>query len=58
MHLPQHYLICLSGRENKEMKMKQAKVSVETAREVSSDKTLRNKAERERWVTPVRCCLS
>uniref|UniRef100_A0A6B0VFW6 1-phosphatidylinositol 4,5-bisphosphate phosphodiesterase n=3 Tax=Ixodes ricinus TaxID=34613 RepID=A0A6B0VFW6_IXORI len=35
-------------RENKEMKMKQAKVSVETAREVSSDKTLRNKAERER----------
>ncbi|KAK8783629.1 hypothetical protein V5799_010005 [Amblyomma americanum] len=35
-------------RENKEMKTKQAKVSVETAREVSSDKTLRNKAERER----------
>lgn len=35
-------------RENKEMKAKQAKVSVETAREVSSDKTLRNKAERER----------
>ncbi|KAH9359665.1 hypothetical protein HPB48_012813 [Haemaphysalis longicornis] len=30
------------------MKAKQAKVSVETAREVSSDKTLRNKAERER----------
>ncbi|KAG8201636.1 hypothetical protein JTE90_012705 [Oedothorax gibbosus] len=35
-------------RENKEMKGKQAKVSVETAREVASDKTLRNKAERER----------
>lgn len=35
-------------RENKEMKGKQAKISVETAREVASDKTLRNKAERER----------
>ncbi|XP_076353966.1 1-phosphatidylinositol 4,5-bisphosphate phosphodiesterase-like [Tachypleus tridentatus] len=35
-------------RESKEMKSRQAKVSVETAKEVSSDKTLRNKAERER----------
>ena len=35
-------------RENKEMKGKQAKISVETAKEVSMDKTLRNKAERER----------
>lgn len=35
-------------RENKEMKARQAKVSVETAKEVSQDKTLRNKAERER----------
>ncbi|RWS29944.1 1-phosphatidylinositol 4:5-bisphosphate phosphodiesterase-like protein, partial [Leptotrombidium deliense] len=35
-------------RENKEMKGRQAKVSVETAKEVSQDKTLRNKAERER----------
>lgn len=35
-------------RENKEMKGKQAKISVETAKEVSNDKTLRNKAERER----------
>ena len=34
--------------ENKAMKTKQARVSVETAREVSGDKTLRNKAERER----------
>ncbi|XP_022689659.1 1-phosphatidylinositol 4,5-bisphosphate phosphodiesterase-like isoform X2 [Varroa jacobsoni] len=34
--------------ENKIMKAKQARVSVETAREVSGDKTLRNKAERER----------
>ena len=35
-------------RENKEMKTRQAKVSVETAKEVANDKTLRNKAERER----------
>jgi len=35
-------------RESKEMKTKQAKISVETAKEVSNDKTLRNKAERER----------
>ncbi|XP_074593027.1 no receptor potential A [Brevipalpus obovatus] len=35
-------------RENKEMKARQAKISVETAKEVSQDKTLRNKAERER----------
>ncbi|RWS01465.1 1-phosphatidylinositol 4:5-bisphosphate phosphodiesterase-like protein, partial [Dinothrombium tinctorium] len=35
-------------RENKEMKGRQAKISVETAKEVSQDKTLRNKAERER----------
>ena len=35
-------------KENKEMKGKQAKISVETAKEVSMDKTLRNKAERER----------
>ncbi|KAM7289881.1 hypothetical protein ISCGN_030009 [Ixodes scapularis] len=41
-------IVGVPAKENKEMKMKQAKVSVETAREVSSDKTLRNKAERER----------
>lgn len=35
-------------RENKEMKGRQAKTSVETAKEVTGDKTLRNKAERER----------
>ena len=35
-------------RENKEMKTKQAKISVDTAKEVSNDKTLRNKAEKER----------
>ncbi|GFU32301.1 1-phosphatidylinositol 4,5-bisphosphate phosphodiesterase beta-4 [Nephila pilipes] len=34
--------------DNKEMKAKQAKVSVETAKEVANDRTLRNKADRER----------
>ncbi|GAB6030959.1 hypothetical protein CHUAL_007783 [Chamberlinius hualienensis] len=35
-------------KENKEMKSYQAKSSVETAKEVASDKTLRNKAEKDR----------
>lgn len=30
------------------MKARQAKISVETSKEVSSDRTLRNKAEKER----------
>ncbi|KFM65272.1 1-phosphatidylinositol-4,5-bisphosphate phosphodiesterase, partial [Stegodyphus mimosarum] len=34
--------------ENKEMKARQAKISMETAKEVNNDRTLRNKAERER----------
>lgn len=49
------YLYLLFCRENKEMKGKQAKVSVETAREVASDKTLRNKAERERYLFFFKC---
>lgn len=35
-------------RENKELKARQAKVSVDTAKEVAQDKTLRNKAEKDR----------
>lgn len=42
------HLESIFDRENKEMKTKQAKISVETAKEVSNDKTLRNKAEKER----------
>ncbi|XP_054713713.1 1-phosphatidylinositol 4,5-bisphosphate phosphodiesterase-like [Uloborus diversus] len=34
--------------ENKEMKTRQAKISVETAKEVASDRTLKTKADRER----------
>lgn len=43
------FLICVSfSRENKEMKANQAKVAVESAKEVAADKTLRNKADRDR----------
>ncbi|XP_043243202.1 1-phosphatidylinositol 4,5-bisphosphate phosphodiesterase-like isoform X2 [Amphibalanus amphitrite] len=35
-------------RENKELKARQAKISVDTAKEVAQDKTLRNKAEKDR----------
>lgn len=42
------HLETMFERENKEMKAKQAKVSVDTAKEVANDKTLRNKAEKER----------
>lgn len=35
-------------RENKDLKTRQAKMAVETAKEVAADKTLRNKAEKER----------
>ena len=35
-------------RENKDLKTKQAKVAGETAKEGTNDKTLRNKAEKER----------
>lgn len=42
------HLETLFEKENKEMKAKQAKISVETAKEVANDKTLRNKAEKER----------
>ncbi|XP_046642966.1 1-phosphatidylinositol 4,5-bisphosphate phosphodiesterase-like isoform X1 [Daphnia pulicaria] len=35
-------------KENKDLKSRQAKMAVETAKEVAADKTLRNKAEKER----------
>lgn len=42
------YFVFMLSRESKEMRSNQAKVSVETAKEVTNDKTLRNKAEKER----------
>ncbi|CAG0883048.1 unnamed protein product [Cyprideis torosa] len=35
-------------RENKELRKKQARISVETSKEISNDKTIRNKADKER----------
>uniref|UniRef100_A0A3Q3LYR3 1-phosphatidylinositol 4,5-bisphosphate phosphodiesterase n=1 Tax=Mastacembelus armatus TaxID=205130 RepID=A0A3Q3LYR3_9TELE len=37
--------------ERKEMRANQAKVSMENSKAISQDKTIKNKAERERWVT-------
>lgn len=42
------HLEAMFEKENKELKTKQAKLSIETAKEVSNDKTLRNRAEKER----------
>uniref|UniRef100_A0A7N9ARI0 1-phosphatidylinositol 4,5-bisphosphate phosphodiesterase n=1 Tax=Mastacembelus armatus TaxID=205130 RepID=A0A7N9ARI0_9TELE len=38
-------------RQSKEMRANQAKVSMENSKAISQDKTIKNKAERERWVT-------
>uniref|UniRef100_A0A8C8M357 1-phosphatidylinositol 4,5-bisphosphate phosphodiesterase n=1 Tax=Oncorhynchus tshawytscha TaxID=74940 RepID=A0A8C8M357_ONCTS len=40
--------------ERKEMRANQAKTSMENSKAISQDKTIKNKAERERWVTL--CC--
>jgi phosphatidylinositol phospholipase C, beta len=49
LSIGQHNVHChFHCRENKELKTKQAKMAVETAKEVANDKTLRNKAEKER----------
>ena len=37
-------------REKKELKARQAKMSMETCKQVMSDKTIKNKAERDRFV--------
>jgi phosphatidylinositol phospholipase C beta len=47
-HGIQFHLIVFICRESKDMRTKQAKISVETAKEVTNDKTLRNKAEKDR----------
>lgn len=40
------------------MRANQAKMSMENSKAISQDKTIKNKAERERWVTRVQCmCL-
>ena len=37
-------------RDNKDLKARQAKVSMDASKTVASDKTIKNKAERERYV--------
>ena len=39
-----------NSRDNKEIKALQAKQSVESSKSVMSDKSIKNKAERERYV--------
>ena len=43
----------LRGRENKEMKAQQAKSSVDQGKGVRSDKSIKNKAERDRYVITI-----
>uniref|UniRef100_A0A674AAZ5 1-phosphatidylinositol 4,5-bisphosphate phosphodiesterase n=1 Tax=Salmo trutta TaxID=8032 RepID=A0A674AAZ5_SALTR len=38
-------------RQSKDMRANQAKTSMENSKAISQDKTIKNKAERERWVT-------
>jgi len=40
---------CLCDRERKELKAKQAKHSMESVKSVMADKSVKNKAERDRY---------
>lgn len=44
-------------RQSKEMRANQAKMSMENSKAISQDKTIKNKAERERWVTHTVYCI-
>ena len=44
------YLLVARRRQSKEMRANQAKMSMENSKAISQDKTIKNKAERERWV--------
>lgn len=41
-------VFCLIDRQSKEMKANQAKTSMENSKAISQDKSIKNKAERER----------
>uniref|UniRef100_A0A8C7JNK3 Phosphoinositide phospholipase C n=1 Tax=Oncorhynchus kisutch TaxID=8019 RepID=A0A8C7JNK3_ONCKI len=45
-------------RQSKEMRANQAKTSMENSKAISQDKTIKNKAERERWVTLPRSLIT
>lgn len=42
-------------RQSKEMRANQAKMSMENSKAISQDKSIKNKAERERWVARALC---
>jgi len=44
-----HCVCCLCDRERKELKAKQAKHSMESVKSVMADKSVKNKAERDRY---------
>ena len=44
------FVFILIHRESKEMRAHQAKISMENSKAISQDKSIKNKAERERWV--------
>lgn len=47
---------CLANyRQSKEMRANQAKMSMENSKAISQDKSIKNKAERERWVARALC---
>ena len=43
--------LCCVVRDKKDLKARQAKMSMETCKQVMSDKTIKNKAERDRFVS-------
>lgn len=48
--LVEFLLLVLLLRQSKEMRATQAKTSMENSKAISQDKSIKNKAERERWV--------
>lgn len=50
---PVYGFLLLNLRQSKEMRANQAKMSMENSKAISQDKTIKNKAERERCVTHV-----
>lgn len=48
IYLSIHLFLFLFHRESKEMRAHQAKISMENSKAISQDKSIKNKAERER----------
>ena len=59
LHLISYFKILFQIlRETKTMKETQARTSVETAREVNNDKSLKNKAEKDRILKEKHCNMT